>query len=230
MAIKRVSGEERRTLTEEYKSDFVISYLELRRTIGILGMSMPFIVAGGAWLFFSTGLQISLSAYYNTPMRDLAEGLMFVISGFLWSYRGYDRRDQIAGKLASIFGWLSAIFPLPPKPAQLGFPGILHNLLAGVFFVILIYFSGFLFTKSHVGQTPTPQKVHRNRIYRFCAVMMGAALVIGLSLHYLPAFTPFRPLFWGETLATEAFGIAWFVKGEGILKDEEIAGYDNGKP
>jgi hypothetical protein len=229
MAINRFSGEEHRTLTEEYKSDFVISYLELRRTIGILGMSMPFIVAGGAWLFFSIGLQISLSAYYNTPMRDLAEGLMFVISGFLWSYRGYDRRDQVAGKLASIFGWLSAIFPLPQNPAQLGFLGVLHNVLAGVFFLTLIYFCGFLFTKSHIGQTPTPQKIRRNRIYRVCAVMMGAALVIGLTLHDLPTFTPFRPLFWGEALATEAFGIAWFVKGEGILMDEETAGYDNGK-
>jgi hypothetical protein len=221
MTIKRVSGEGHRTITEEYKSDFVISYLELRRTIGILGMSMPFILAGGAWAFFSIGLQISLSAYYNTPMRDLSVGLMFVLSGFLWSYRGYDRRDQIAGKLASIFGWLSAIFPLPQNPTQLGLLGVLHNLLAGVFFLILIYFSAFLFTKSHPDQSPTPQKVRRNRIYRLCAIVMGAALVIGLTLHYQSTFAPFRPLFWGETLATEAFGIAWFVKGEGILKDEE---------
>ena len=172
-------------------------------------------------MFFSIGSQISLSAYYNTPMRDISTGLMFVLSGFLWSYRGYDRRDEIAGKLVSIFGWLSVIFPLPQNPAQLGFLGVLHNLLAGVFFIILIYFAGFLFPKSYPGQPPTPQKVRRNRIYQVCAVMMGVSLAIGLSLHYLHAFAPIRPLFWGETLATEAFGIAWFVKGEGILKDEE---------
>ena len=172
-------------------------------------------------MFFFIGSQISLSAYYNTPMRDISTGLMFVLSGFLWSYRGYDRRDEIAGKLVSIFGWLSAIFPLPQDPAKLGSLGLLHNALDGVFFIILIYFASFLFTKSHPGQPPTPQKLRRNRGYRVCAIVMGASLVVGLTLHYLSPFAPIRPLLWGETLVTEAFGIAWFVKGEGILKDEE---------
>ena len=221
MVRSRDSEEQRKTITEEYKSDFVISYLELRRTIGILGMSLPFIVAGGAWVFFSIGLQVSLSAYYHTPMRDISVGLMFFLSGFLWSYRGYDRRDAIAGKLASTFGWLSVIFPLPKDPTHLGIVGTLHNIVAGVFFLTLIYFSGFLFTKSHSGTPPTPQKLRRNRIYRVSAVMMGLSLAVALTLHFMPAFKPLHPLFWGETLATEAFGIAWFVKGEGILKDEE---------
>jgi len=205
----------------DYKDNFVISYLELRRAIGIVGMAMPFVLAGGAWLFFSIGLQVSLSAYYNTPMHDLSVGLMFFLSGFLWSYRGYDRRDAIAGKLASVFGWLSAIFPLPADPTQLGILGNLHNILAGLFFLTLVYFSGFLFTRSDPGKPLTSQKLLRNRIYRICAFVMGASLVIGLALHFTPAFASFRPLFWGEVLATEAFGIAWFVKGEGILKDEE---------
>jgi hypothetical protein len=103
----------------------------------------------------------------------------------------------------------------------MGILGVLHNLFAAVFFMTLIYFSGFLFTKSHSGKPLTLQKLRRNRIYRLCAVMMGVSLAIGITLHYLPAFAPFRPLFWGETLASEAFGIAWFVKGEGILKGEE---------
>jgi hypothetical protein len=50
---------------------------------------------------------------------------------------------------------------------------------------------------------------------------MGVSLALGLTFHYLPGFASFRPLLWGETLACEAFGIAWFVKGEGILKDGE---------
>ncbi len=220
MSTKRVSGEQSKTLTDEYKNDFVISYLELRRTIGIVGMSMPFILIGGAWLFFSIGFQISLSAYYDTPMRDISVGLMFFLSGFLWSYRGYDKRDAIAGKLASVFGLLSVIFPLPQDPSHLGLVGNLHNILAGAFFLTLIYFSGFLFTKSRSGSPITPQKLLRNRIYRICAVTMGLSLVLGLTFHFTSGFEPFHPLLWGETLATEAFGVAWFVKGAGILKDE----------
>jgi hypothetical protein len=219
MEINRASGAQDRTITEDYRSGLVISYLELRRTIGIVGMSLPVILVGGAWLVFSIGPQISLSAYHNTPMRDLSVGLFFFLSGFLWSYRGYDRRDEIAGKLASVFGWLSAIIPLPKEP--MGILELLHNLLAAAFFLTLLYFAGFLFPRSDPGKPPTPQKLRRNRIYRLCAVMMGAALVLGMTLHFLPAFAPFHPLLWGETLACEAFGIAWFVKGEGILKDEE---------
>ena len=137
-------------------------------------------------MFFSIGSQISLSAYYNTSMRDISTGLMFVLSGFLWSYRGYDRRDEIAGKLVSIFGWLSAIFPLPQDPAKLGSLGLLHNALDGVFFIIiLIYFASFLFTKSHPGQPPTPQKLRRNRGYRVCAIVMGAVPLCAYQTSFL---------------------------------------------
>ena len=72
MGIERASGVQRRTITDEYKSDFVISYLELRRTIGILGMGLPLMLVGGAWIIFGVGLQISLSVYYHTPMRDIS--------------------------------------------------------------------------------------------------------------------------------------------------------------
>jgi hypothetical protein len=221
LAINSVSGEQRSSLTDEYRSDFVLSYLELRRTIGIVGMSFPFILIGGAWLFFSLGPQISLSAYYHTPMGDLWVGLTFFLSGFLWSYRGYDRRDEIAGKLASVFGWLSVIFPLPQNPAEMQLLTLVHNLFAALFFATLIYFAAFLFTKSHIGTPPTPQKLIRNRIYRLCAVIMGVSLGLGLALFRIPALDPWHPLLLGETLASEAFGVAWFVKGKVILKDEE---------
>jgi len=52
---------------------------------------------------------------------------------------------------------------------------------------------------------------------------MAISLGVGAVLYYLPAFAHFRPMFWGETFAIEAFGFSWFVKGEGILKDEERA-------
>jgi hypothetical protein len=203
------------------KKELVISYLELRRIIGIVGMSLPVVVAVGAWLIFSAGLQESLSVYYYTPMRDVWVGLIFFLGGFFLSYRGYNLADQIAGKLATLFGWLFVIFPPAKSMTQSDISGTLHTIFAAAFFVTLICVSAFLFTKTDPNKPPTPQKLQRNFIYRVCAVVMVVSLGVGAVLYYLPAFASFHPMFWGETFAIEAFGFSWFVKGEGILKDEE---------
>jgi hypothetical protein len=203
------------------KKELVISYLELRRAIGTLGMSLPFIVAGGAWLIFSVGLQESLSLYYHTPMRDVWVGLIFFLTGFFWSYRGYELADRIAGKLATAFGWLFVVFPPAKSMNQADIIGNLHMVFAAGFFLTLIYFSAFLFTKTDPSKPPTPQKLRRNVIYRVCAVVMGVSLGLGFLFYYFPAFIPLRPVFWGESFAIEAFGFSWLVKGEGLLKDEE---------
>lgn len=203
------------------KNNLVISYLELRRTIGALGMGLPLILAGGAWLVFSIGLQDSISSYYHTPMRDVFVGLVFFLSGFFWAYKGYDWRDALAGKLATLFGWLFAIVPQATSLAQFDLNGRYHFIFAAAFFAILIYFSGYLFTRTHSDKPPTPQKKLRNLVYRICAVVMGVALAVGITLYFFPTYAAYHPLFWGETLAIEAFGLSWFVKGAGLLSDEE---------
>lgn len=207
----------------ENKKELVISYLELRRIIGLLGMSLPVLVSGGAWLIFSVGLQESISAYYHTPMRDVFVGLAFFLTGFFWSYRGYSLTDRIAGKLAALFGWLFSIFPVAKVLTELSLTENLHFVFSAAFFIILIYISGFLFTKTDPDKPPTPQKLKRNVVYRVCAVVMGLSLGAGIFLYFFSSLAPYRPLFWGETFAIEAFGLSWFVKGEGILKDEEKA-------
>ena len=77
----------------------------------------------------------------------------------------------------------------------------------------------------------------RNKVYYGC----GFAMVIFLVLAALDMIVPYlskaawlqqyHPLTWLEILSVEAFGIAWFVKGEtfGILKDKEAKSVYNGK-
>jgi hypothetical protein len=69
----------------------VISYLTLRKVIGLLGLALPFLAMVGARLLFHTGLQVSLSAYYHTGMRDVLVGILFAIGFFLGGYKGYER-------------------------------------------------------------------------------------------------------------------------------------------
>ncbi|MBD3670139.1 MAG: DUF998 domain-containing protein [Gammaproteobacteria bacterium] len=211
----------------EDKGTIIFSYLEHRKTIGLIGMSLPFILAIGAWLFFNMGLQSSVSHYYYTPMRGVFVGLMFVIGFFLLAYRGYDRRDDITGDIAFLGAVVLALFPTTESQlcgASATVAGTIHYAGAIVFFLSLIYFSLFLFTKSSPGSTPTPQKLKRNLIFRLCAYIMIAAIILLAAYTLGPdslcqSLSGYRPVFWLEAIAILAFGMSWFVKGEAILKD-----------
>ncbi len=69
----------------------IISYLTLRKAIGLLGIALPFVLALGAVFCSRTEIQSSVSSYYHTSMGDVFVGILFVIGFFLLSYRGYER-------------------------------------------------------------------------------------------------------------------------------------------
>ena len=81
----------------------VLSYLGLRKAIGLIGMTLPFVLAFGKVAFESPGLQSSVSAYYYTVMRDVFVGSMCALAVFFMSYRGYEPQDALAGKLTCVF-------------------------------------------------------------------------------------------------------------------------------
>ena len=217
----------------------VISYITLRTAIGLLGISLPFILSLGGILFFKTGLQTSISAYYHTEMRDVFVGVLFATGFFLYSYRGYDKVDNIAGNLACLFALGVALFPTTPDdmPGQSA-TGIAHLAFAALYFATLIFFSLRLFTKtdSDPSATPTPQKLQRNLIYRVCGITMLVCLVLMAVYNFLPLETKgmlvvYKPVYWLEALAILTFGISWFTKGENILKDrQKNSGLSKAKP
>jgi hypothetical protein len=70
------------------ENKLIITYLTLRKLIGILGVTLPFILFLGGLLIFQTGIQSSVSSYYYTGMRDLFVGTICVIGFFLLIYKG----------------------------------------------------------------------------------------------------------------------------------------------
>ena len=158
----------------------------------------------------------SISDYHGFRTRDVFVGVLFTIAWFLFTYRGYDRRDNIAGNLACVFAVGVALFP----DNGTGIDPTVHYLAAASLFLVLAYFSLFLFTKT--GGNPTPRKLIRNRVYRVCGVVMLACIVLmGLykSAGSPVALSPVRPVFWLEAFALWALGFSWFVKGETLWKD-----------
>ena len=200
----------------------VISFLTLRKIVGFLAISLVPAMILGSFIFDHTHyIQISVSAYYHTNMRDLLIGIVCGISLFLLSYNGYTKQDSIFSKLAGLFALGIAFFPTSATSDKGDIISTLHYLTSGVFFAILSYMSVFLFTKSK--GIITPEKRKRNRIYRVSGIIMAAS-VIGIpidsitAVHNLIGFL--KPTIILETIALVTFGISWLTKGQFILKDK----------
>ena len=97
-------------MTSENKHDppELISYYQLRRAIGFIGLGLPFALMIGEmivkWLFpEARGTRHSMSEYYYTAMRGVFVGSLCAIGVFLGAYRGYEElRDRVAGWIACI--------------------------------------------------------------------------------------------------------------------------------
>jgi hypothetical protein len=197
-----------------------ISYLSLRKSIGWIGILMPWVVrAVGA--FFGAKALMSISAYYHTHGRDIFVGSLFGVGLFLSFYKGSSRQDRI---LAVIWG-LAAIFIglIPMNPCNdpdlqnlCVDPGhtTYHFVPVAIFFAINIYMALFRFTKP--SRLPvTPKKLQRNRVYVVSGIVM---IVSALAIAYFD----YRKIsiFIPEAVAIAAFGVAWLVKGQMVLADE----------
>jgi hypothetical protein len=198
----------------------VVSYLTLRRAVGILGVSLPIILF--AWGVLARRLWLeTISAYYSLRARDALVGCLCTIGCFLFTYHGHDDHDNVVTHAAGACAVLVALVPVTHP----GIEHTLHSVFAAALFALLAYISYFRFTRQD--NEPTEAKLTRNRVYRRCAVAMivciGLIPVLDLT-HLTPRLAPARPIFLLETLALWAFGLSWLVKGGALWRDPPTAG------
>jgi hypothetical protein len=206
----------------------VLSYLTLRKAVGIVALGLPFAMAIPWWILRHE-LEISISSYYYTGMRNLFVGSLCAIAVFMLCARGYDQKDEIAGTCASLCALGVAFLPTAPDRGathrQLDI-GVVHYTFAAVLFSFLAYFCLILFKTTAKNREPTPQKILRNRIYTICGyvIIVSILLIVISKVVGIPrAFGSIGPVFYFESVALIAFGIAWLTKGETFLKDAEPA-------
>ncbi len=220
------------------KNPAVLSYYAMRRAVGYIALSLPFVLACGCILFAIIGpdhalphplLQRSLSDYYYTPVRNYYVGSLCAIAAFLVCSRGYDLQDEITGYLAGAFTFGVALFP-SVNPYAAGYTslqvdiGFVHTGFAALMFLVLAYICIFLFRKSSPEKPFTRRKHHRNRLYGVCGLVIVVSMFAMVALTISSSHRSVPPsglLFWWESLALAAFGMAWLTKGEGILKDRQ---------
>ena len=212
--------------TDTHNPSLVLSYLDLRKAIGIIGMALPFVLIVGNMLLEGPGIKPSISDYYHSSMRNVFVGCLCAIGVFMLSYRGYQRCDAIAGDLACVFAVGVAWFPTAPAQATKlqAILGGLHYLFAAAFFLTLAYFCLKLFRKTRPDRPMTSWKRRRNRVYTLCGYTILGCIALIVLYKALLTDTFVRqlaPMFWLEAIAVLAFGVSWFTKGEGILQDRQ---------
>jgi hypothetical protein len=206
----------------------VISYLNLRKALGFIGLLLPFVLMFGRILLEGGGLLNSISGYYHSIVGDIFVGGLCAIGVFLFSYRGYDRRDDLASATAGVAALGVALFPTTPgltaTPRETTI-GYLHLFFAAAFFGLMAYICLRLFTKSNKPPSEhTPEKRKRNMVYVASGWTIVVCIVLMLLLIFVPttsAIRAIKPVLWLETIAVVAFGLAWLTKGEAILADRD---------
>jgi hypothetical protein len=202
----------------------LISYLTLRKFIGLIGILLPFaLVIINMLLVRKLVMQGSMSGYYYTDVRGVLVGSLCAIGVFLFAYRGYGGWDDMLTDAAGIFAIGVALFPTAPvnPSARARDIGYVHLTCAGLLFAILAVIALWQFTKTEPATERTAQKKRRDLVYRICGIVIAVCLVL-VPIESLVIGAPiqrFRPLFWLEAVAVVAFGVAWLVKGQAVLKD-----------
>jgi hypothetical protein len=215
------------------EKSLISSYLAMRRLIGILGISLPFIVVIGGFTQSEPVLMGSISGYYYTHMRDLYVGILSGVALFLISYRGYETIDDIVVVMSGVFALGMVLFPtamFTGKAVKVGMFLIddtiserIHLMFGTLFFLALSFNSMFLFTRRHPGVMGREKK-RRNVIYRWCGiVMIFSILVIAVYTSLLrgTSLAEMYPVLILETVALFAFGVSWLVKGNTLFKDKK---------
>lgn len=220
-------------MSKTRERSLIVSYLAMRRLIGILGISLPFVVVLGGIVQGEPRLQGSISGYYFTNMRDFYVGISSGVALFLLSYRGYEKIDDIVARMSGMFAAGLVLFPtamFSGKAVRVGMfliddgiSEVIHAALGALFFLALSYNSIFLFTRRHPGVMGEGKR-RRNMIYRSCGIVMTLAIAcIGVyTLYFRGTFlAAANPVLILESVALIAFGISWLVKGNTLFKDEK---------
>ena len=201
-----------------------VSYLFLRRAIGLIGSLLPIALPLGYSL--TTGhwqLLDSVSNYYYSDMRNVMVGALCAVGVFLICYR-YQRIDDIITNIAGALAIAVALCPTtPPDATTLAkVAGYFHDAFAACFLVSMALMCLLLFTRSDLPPAQRTQaKNTRDLIYRICGILILAFTALALPSALAPTsfIATVHPLFWCEAIATFAFGFAWWVKGQTLWRD-----------
>jgi len=93
---------------KEDQNELVINYLTLRKALGWMGIALPFALMAGSYIWNDGYFETSISNYYYTVLRDVFVVTLCAVALFLFTYRGYDKKDRRVTNAAGAFGLITA--------------------------------------------------------------------------------------------------------------------------
>jgi hypothetical protein len=207
------------------------TYRRIRKSIGILGISLPIILCLLSGIpFFKTSIQSSISHYYYTNFRELFTGVLCAVGLFLIRYKGHSNPNFFKNdsKLTNIAGFMAfgiALMPTAPNsisdkiysliPLDYEWLGWLHYGFAGVFFLALSIISINVFTIGQVQNNEIPVSIiNENNIYKICGYLMLVFILLTPICAKFKCF-PYSTLVF-EALMLFSFGTSWLIKGRAL--------------
>jgi hypothetical protein len=212
-----------------------LSYLAMRKWIGIFGMLLAVIIVLGGNLFSDLGIQQSISIYYYSNMRDLLVGLLCFVSIFLITYKGETKGENYVTIFTGITSLLVALFPCYNenyKDIKVSLFQIypqysdkIHLISACLFFFFLGFISFVFFAEAKQVKS---QLIKRNIriLYKISGIIIWLCL-LGLIVHHFSRENsflngPYTTILL-EAIALFIFGITWLIKGIQIKEEQILA-------
>lgn len=205
-------------LTPSKQFDFAATitdtYFALRIGLAAMAAALPLILWWGGKLVYDLPLQVSMSAYYLTPMRNWFVGILFAAAACLYVYKGLSDREDWLLNIAAVFAVLIAVNPVDWQPSFLP-DGIRPHDLAAFGFFGMITLACWLCQRDSIDLNlipPEDQRMYRAK-YAVLGVLLVALPAVAIALrHQLSDYT-----FWAELASIWTFAYYWFTKS-GELK------------
>lgn len=206
---------------EELQAHMLSTYNSLRIGMFVIAAATPVVIV--LWgLVFHVGWENSISAYYFAPLADKWEysyypcrvlfvGVLCALGSFLFLYKGFSERENVALNLAGAFAVGVAVFPMYPEKGYIPFSNVLHFSFAVLLFICMAYTAIFCHEETLRWVADAKRREQYKLTYHIIGGFMGFFPLVGLILAVFSGAVQ-RHVFWIEAAGIWAFAAYWLTK------------------
>jgi len=214
---------------ETLQMHMLSTYNSLRFGMFAIAAAAPIAIVLWGFLFH-VGWLNSISAYYFAPTADkwvysayptrvLFVGILFALGSFLYLYRGFSTRENVALNAAGACALGVAVFPMYREVDYLPFSNILHFSFAILLFICMAYTAIFCHEDTLRFVADANRRKHYKVVYHLIGLFMGLFPLVGLVMAALFGAMQ-RHVFWIEAAGIWAFAAYWFTKSQELKESQ----------